>query len=60
LGTKLVIGAHGNGQTSFDLTGRVDDVRVYNRALCATEVADIEEGGEPFGGVKIIKWVEIQ
>jgi hypothetical protein len=60
LGTKLVIGSHGNGQTSFDLTGMIDDVRVYNRALCATEVADIEEGGEPFGGVKIIKWVEIQ
>ncbi len=60
LGTKLVIGAHGNGQTTYDVTGMVDDVRIYNRALCSSEVADIEEGGEPFGGVKIIKWVEIQ
>jgi Concanavalin A-like lectin/glucanases superfamily len=60
LGTKLVIGAHGNGQTTMDFTGMVDDVRVYNRALCNSEVADIEQGGEPFGGVKIIKWVEIQ
>jgi hypothetical protein len=60
LGTKLVIGAHGNGQTTYDLTGMVDDVRIYSRALCSSEVFDIKEGGEPFGGVKIIKWVEIQ
>jgi hypothetical protein len=60
LGTKLVVGAHGNGGTAWDLTGRVDDVRVYNRALCSTEIQALHDGGSPFDGVQIIKWVEIQ
>jgi hypothetical protein len=60
LGTKTVIGAHGNGGTTWDFTGRVDDVRVYNRAICPTEVQTLFNGGDPFEGVKIIKWVEIQ
>ena len=38
----------------------MDDVRVYNRALCPSEVQALFDGGNPFGGVKIIKWVEIQ
>jgi hypothetical protein len=60
LGTKTVIGAHGNSSTSFDFTGKIDDVRVYSRALCPNEIQILEAGGNPFGGVKIIKWVEIQ
>jgi hypothetical protein len=60
LGTKLVIGAHGNGQTMRDLTGRIDDVHVYSRALCPAEVQTLFDGGNPYQGVKIIKWVEIQ
>jgi hypothetical protein len=61
LGTKTVIGRHGNGSTIFDFTGKIDDVRVYNRALCASDVqALFDQGGGVFGGVKIIKWVEIQ
>jgi hypothetical protein len=61
LGTKTVIGRHGNGSTTFDFTGKIDDVRVYNRALCPSEIADLYDlGGGAFGGVKIIKWVEIQ
>jgi len=61
LGTKTVIGRHGNGSTNFDFTGKIDDVRVYNRALCPSEIADLYDlGGGAFGGVKIIKWVEIQ
>lgn len=58
LGTKTVIGAHGNGQTNFDFGGKLDDVRIYNRALCPAEIQEIK--GSSFGGVKIIKWVEIQ
>jgi hypothetical protein len=60
LGTKTVIGAHGNNGSSWDFTGKIDDVRVYSRAICPTEVQAIFDGGDPFGGVKIIKWVEIQ
>jgi hypothetical protein len=59
-GTKTTIGKHGNGTTTMDFTGLIDDVRVYNRALCASEIGDLTDGGEPFQGVKIIKWVEIQ
>jgi hypothetical protein len=59
-GTKTVIGAHGNGQTTYDFTGKIDDVRVYSRALCPSEVAALKNAGGSFGGVKIIKWVEIQ
>jgi hypothetical protein len=60
LGTKTVIGAHGNNGTTWDFTGRLDDIRVYNRALCSGEIQSLENGGDPFEGVKIIKWVEIQ
>jgi hypothetical protein len=60
LGTKTVIGAHGNNGSTFDFTGRIDDVRVYSRALCPSDIQSLFDGGNPFGGVKIIKWVEIQ
>jgi hypothetical protein len=38
----------------------MDDVRIYNRALCPSDITALEAGGDPFGGIKIIKWVEIQ
>jgi hypothetical protein len=60
LGTKTAVGSHGNGGTSFDFNGRLDDIRVYNRALCPAEIAALHAGGDPFEGVKIIKWIEIQ
>jgi hypothetical protein len=44
-----------NGSNVF-----MDDIRVYNRALCPSEITALEAGGNAFGGVKIIKWVEIQ
>jgi hypothetical protein len=59
-GTKTTIGKHGNGTTTLDFTGLIDDVRVYSRALCPAEIVRLTDGGEPFYGVKIIKWVEIQ
>jgi hypothetical protein len=37
-GTGLFIGRHGNGDTIFDFTGIIDDVRIYNRALSNQEV----------------------
>jgi hypothetical protein len=60
LGTKTIVGAHGNGQTTFDFNGKIDDVRVYNRALCPTEIQRIMNAGGTFGGVKVTKWVEVQ
>jgi hypothetical protein len=38
----------------------MDDIRVYNRALCPSEVQTLYNGGDLFQGVKIIKWVELQ
>jgi hypothetical protein len=57
-GTKTVVGAHGNAGTTNDFTGNVDDVRIYNRALCPSDISTLGSSG--FGGVKITKWVEIQ
>jgi hypothetical protein len=40
--------------------GKMYDARIYNRCLCPTEILKMYEGGEPFSGVRIIEWVEIQ
>lgn len=40
-GANSFIGKHGNGQTAFDFNGKIDDARVYNRALTAGEVASL-------------------
>ncbi len=37
-GANSFIGTHGNGGTIYDFTGRIDDARIYNRALTATEI----------------------
>ena len=44
----------------MDFSGKIDDVRVYSRALCPTEIQQVKAAGGTFGGVKITKWVEIQ
>src|SRR4029079_3254420 len=41
LGTTTVIGQHGNGATTSDFTGTIDDVRVYSYAISASEVAQM-------------------
>jgi hypothetical protein len=38
----------------------MDEVRIYNRVLCPTEIQQIKNLGNPFGGVKVTKWIEIQ
>lgn len=58
LGTKTVVGAHGNNGTTYDFNGKIDDVRIYNRSLCPSDIQTLSSGG--FGGVKITKWYEIQ
>ena len=47
-----VLNASGN---YFD--GRFDDVRVYSRALCPSEIEALYQGGRP-AGIRIIQWVE--
>lgn len=59
LGANTHIGRHGNGQTAYNLTGTVDDVRVYNYALTAAEVLTLKKASQPTG-VRITKWVEKQ
>ncbi|QDU74285.1 hypothetical protein Pan97_12920 [Bremerella volcania] len=41
------------------LDARVDDVRVYSRALCASEIQALSSG-QVTQGVRIIRWTEIQ
>ncbi len=60
LGTSLVVGRHGNNKTGWNFTGKIDDVRIYSRALCPTEIQQIKASGSTFGGVKVTKWYEIQ
>ncbi|MFO0941658.1 MAG: LamG-like jellyroll fold domain-containing protein, partial [Pirellulales bacterium] len=40
-GANSFIGKHGNGQTTYDFSGSIDDARVYNRVLTAAEVASL-------------------
>lgn len=54
------IAAPGASSWKWPAHGILDDVRIYNRALCPTEIEAIFNSGSPFNGVKIIKWVEIQ
>jgi hypothetical protein len=41
LGANTVIGRHGNGDTTYDFAGIIDDVRVYNYALSDAEILDL-------------------
>jgi len=41
--TSFVIGTNGGGGNFFD--GKVDDVRIYNRALSATEIKQLYNAG---------------
>jgi alpha-tubulin suppressor-like RCC1 family protein len=42
-GANTFIGRHGGGDLNYDLTGAVDDFRVYSRALGASEVAQLSK-----------------
>jgi len=43
-GPDFWVGRHGNAGTIYDFGGNIDDVRVYNRALSAAEVANLAKG----------------
>jgi hypothetical protein len=57
LGSNTTIARHGNGNNAFDLTGRVDDVRVFNRAITPEEVFQLYRGTR-INGIKILTWIE--
>jgi hypothetical protein len=59
LGNSITLGRHGNGGTTRDFTGMIDDARVYTRALCASQILElVSDGGGIYEGVRILKWVE--
>jgi hypothetical protein len=43
-GTDFFVGRHGNLSPDWDFDGNIDDVRIYNRALSASEVAALASG----------------
>ena len=52
--TTTYIGRHPVSTPDWDFEGRIDDVRIYSRALASTEVADIAaEGDSVTGAVSI-------
>jgi hypothetical protein len=57
LGANSRIGAHGNGSGNFDFDGRIDDVRVFNRAVSAGEILKFYQGSR-VPGIRLIRWVE--
>jgi hypothetical protein len=40
-GPDFWVGRHGNGSTAWDFEGNIDDVRVYPRALVASEISSL-------------------
>jgi hypothetical protein len=52
---KIGEGVYNPSGDFFD--GRVDDVRLFNRALCPDDVNALYKGGRP-SGVRIIEWLE--
>ncbi len=59
LGSSSWIAAHGNGQTTYDFSGSIDDVRIYNRIMQPDEVSRLYDGSR-VRGVRILKWVEVR
>jgi hypothetical protein len=41
---NLYVGRHGEGETQWDFSGHVDEVRVYSRPLSASEIATLAAG----------------
>jgi hypothetical protein len=46
LGPSFFIGQHGNGNTNHNFNGAIDQVRVYGRALSATEISQLFAEGQ--------------
>ena len=53
-GTGTVIGSHGDGESGFDLDGRIDDIRVYDRALTSGEIGVLFQAPpQPFAAAAV-------
>lgn len=42
LGSNMILGRHGDGDDNFNLTGSVDDIRIWNTARTATQIAQYD------------------
>ena len=47
---NLSIGRHGATQTTYDFTGKIDEVRLYNRALSQAQITALASGYQPGSG----------
>lgn len=56
---ELRIGGCSNNPTGKYFDGSIDDARVYNRALCPTEIK-LLYNSSIYPGVRIIQWVEVR
>jgi Concanavalin A-like lectin/glucanases superfamily len=56
-GANSRIASHGNGGSTTDLIGRIDDVKVFNRPLGPEEAFQLYRGSR-INGIRILKWVE--
>jgi len=59
LGPNMQIGRHGDGDSTYDFEGRIDDVRVFNRAIWPEELNQIYKGSK-LPGLRIMQWVEVK
>ncbi len=50
-GTDLWVGRHGTQKTQFDFDGNLDEVRIYTRALSASEILGLFQGAGGEGEV---------
>jgi hypothetical protein len=41
---SFFVGRHGDGQTQWDFSGHIDEVRIYTRVLSAAEIANLAQG----------------
>lgn len=55
VGTDTFIGRHGDGETTYDFNGLIDDVRVYNVALSDSDIQSLYAAGPASGGNSSIK-----
>jgi hypothetical protein len=56
-GANTRIGSHGNGNSTYDLDGTVDEVQIYNRIMPPDEVQRVYDGSR-LRGVRILTWAE--
>ena len=56
---ELRIGGRSSNPPGTFFNGRIDDVRIFSRTLCPTEIYGQYKSGRP-AGIRILKWVEVR